>query len=299
MTHGIRSSRRSRAVVAASQHLHDEIASLRGRARALESALGTLHFQSTGSIHPLIGEENGGLDDDDDDDLDKLTTGIAVLHLSNGADGMQRFFGNVQLPQGITPVPDHAGLAQLPLVLDRSIRSFPFPTRPNMGEHATAVLRSYLPDRARVERVLDKLFEEYLYMIPAVGKTQIFVELLPGLYDARLALPASAAANQERGDSPRAFALLYALLAHAALLDVGNPDRHSHATTLSRLSLAGLGAISVFEKPSYTAALALVFLATYHMMPQQEFSDMGRCFHNLAFQIAIQVSRDRIARNEI
>jgi hypothetical protein len=276
-------------VVAASQYLHEEIASLRKRTRVLEHNLGLLHFKRVGRAHPLLCQ----IDDtsgDRDDKVDRLTQDVSVLHLSNN-DGMQRFFGSrVQLPQGATSSSDHAELAPLPLSLHRVIRTFPFPMPTDTSEEVTAVLHSFLPDRAYAERLLHRLFDECIYMLPAMEKTLIFVELLPCLYNTNLIRHPCVYYLQEKGDSPRAFALIYALLALSALLDVHDPGRELHAIRFERLSLAGLGAVSIFEKPSYIAVLAGFFHSVYHLMRQKELSETSRLFGHLAFQTAINVS---------
>jgi hypothetical protein len=278
-------------VVATSQHLHDEMASLRRRARALELALGALHFKREGFAHPLLGQDDSCEGDNDgpydDIRIDKLTKHVGMLHLSEN-DGMQRFFGNVDHPQKESKAIGPVKPVQLPPVLERCIRSFPFPMPSGTREQAVQVLRRHLPNRAYVEQTLHSVVNNLLFMIPAVDNTLIFVELLPGLYDARLALPPSTLSDREEGVSPRAFALLYALLANGALLNVDDPDRELHSTTFGRLCLAGLGAVSIFEKPSYIAVLALFVHSTYHLRCQKELGDIGRCFNNLALQVAVQ-----------
>jgi hypothetical protein len=277
-------------VIAASQHMHDDIARLRRRARALESALGSLHHERVGFPHPLLSEDDDFGDDEDDsvDPMDGMVSTIATLHLSD-SDGMERFFGNVQLPHGATNPADQGELAQLPPILDRCIRFFPLSAPADTREHAVAALWRILPERTYVEQVLHGVFEDHVFWIAAVDDTLIF-DLLPGLYDLNLALAPCARSGEEGGSSPRAFALLYALLAIAALLDAEDPAREEHATIYSRLSLAGLGAVSVFDKPSYMSVLALLVLSVYHMLRQKELGETSRLLNNLAFQGAIQVS---------
>jgi hypothetical protein len=209
---------------------------------------------------------------------------------------MQRFFGDVQLPRGAS-APTTLGfgeLTPLPSVLDRCIRFFPFPTPPGTSEQAVIALRRSLPERVYTEQLLHNVFSDLMFQVPAVEKSMVFGELLPSLYDARLASPPCALSHQERSDSPRGFALLYALLAKGVLLDAGNSARESHATTFARLSLAGLGAVSIFEKPSYMAALALLIHSVYHLLRHKELGDRGRCFNNMALQVGLQV-RDGVA----
>jgi hypothetical protein len=276
-------------VVAASQHLHQDIARLRRRARALESALSNLHYQRAGFAHPLLGRDDDFGDEDDvDADVDRVANDVSSLHLST-ENGLLQLFGNVDLPQGTTNA-TVSDLVQLPPVLDRCIRSFPFPTPPDTREQAIAALRRSLPDRVYVEGVLHTLFEDYIFTIPAVDKTLIFVELLPGLYNPRLARPACTLTHEERGDSPRVFALVYALLAHGVLMKPDHPDREMYATTFSRLSLAGLGAESIFDKPSYMSVLVLTLHSVYHVLRQKELGQMASFFGNIAIQGAMQVS---------
>jgi hypothetical protein len=53
-------------VLAATNHLHEDIAVLRDRIHALEGALGPIHHDRTGSIHPLLCQQP---EDEWDDDL--------------------------------------------------------------------------------------------------------------------------------------------------------------------------------------------------------------------------------------
>jgi hypothetical protein len=249
-----------------------------------------LHYKRAGVAHPLIGQDDDYGDEDDDvDDVERVSSDVGVLHLS-AHDGAQQLFGNVELPQG---VPVRAGigkLPQLPPVLEQCIRSFPFPTPPGTHERAVAALRQFLPERAAAEQLLHMLFEDYLFTIPAMDKTMIFVELLPGLYDPRLARGPCVLSNEERGDSPRSFALLFAILAHGAILDSSDPERELRATFYSRLALAGMGAVSIFDKPSYLAVLVLLLLSAYHSLRQERLGEAVTFYGNLACQLAIQVS---------
>jgi hypothetical protein len=228
--------------------------------------------------------------------VDKLSKEVAELHLSK-VDGMQRFFGKVQLLRDAPASPSLGTLVQLPPVLDRCSRFFPFPIPPGTcdQDQAATALRAFLPGRAYVEQLLHGVFSELVFQAPAVERNMIFAELLPGIYDARPVCPPCAFTHQEQGDSPRAFALLYALLAQGVLLNASNPDRESYATNFARLSLAGLGAISIFDKPSYMSVLALFQLSVYHLLLHKpELSYQGRCLNNLAIQTGIQVRQRRL-----
>jgi hypothetical protein len=253
----------------------------------LESALGTLHHKRQNSVHPLLSHRND-MSDDEANDFETITRDVAGLRLEK-RDGMDHFFGNVQVPRGVPASSGSGELAQLPLILVQCTRLFPFPTPPGTGEQATALLRQFLPDRGYTEQILHGAFEDCIYLMPAVEKTLIFVELLPGLYDPGLALPPSPLMHQDQGDSPRAFALLYALLALGVLLDVDDPARVMHAEFFSKLCLAGLGAVSVLERPTYFSVLSLHFHATYIMRCQTGLGDVSRCFLDLAYQTAKQV----------
>jgi hypothetical protein len=254
--------------------------------------LSDLHHQRTGFAHPLIGHDDDFSEEDNnvDTDADKMANDVAALHLWATDDGTVQLFGLVEVPQGATDTANLGQLAQLPPVLDRCVRFFPFSTPSGTREQAVTALRRCLPDREYAEGLLHNIFDNYAFILPAVDKHLVFVDLLPGLYDPRLVRPAHAHILEEHGDSPRAFALLYALLASAVLLDANNDDRERHAAIFGRLCHAGLGAVSIFDKPSYLSVLALFHGSIYHMMHQKELSQTGRSFTNLACQCALQVS---------
>jgi hypothetical protein len=91
-----------RFVLAATNHLHEEIAILRDRIRCLEVALGSIHYHRTGQTHSLLAP----LPDEDweDDDFIIHDTAsnpdnqrISEDHgtLAAGQDGAVRLFGPV------------------------------------------------------------------------------------------------------------------------------------------------------------------------------------------------------------
>jgi hypothetical protein len=89
-----------RIILAATNHLHEDIAVLRNRIRLLESALEVLHVERTGQTHPLL--DRSPEEDWDDDDI--LSTGTSesgdcdVIDddgtLAFDPDGASRIFGS-------------------------------------------------------------------------------------------------------------------------------------------------------------------------------------------------------------
>jgi hypothetical protein len=89
-------------VLAATNHLYDDVAALRTRIRALEGALGKVHFDRTGATHPLLVPRPEDDRDDDDIlgpesslDIDKQEAIDDTDTLAIGRDGSRRFFGSV------------------------------------------------------------------------------------------------------------------------------------------------------------------------------------------------------------
>jgi hypothetical protein len=89
-------------VLAATNHLYEDVAALRNRIRALESALGQVHFDRTGATHPLlVPRPEDDLDDDDilgpesSLDTEKQEAVDDTDTLAIGRDGTRRFFGSV------------------------------------------------------------------------------------------------------------------------------------------------------------------------------------------------------------
>jgi hypothetical protein len=79
-------------VIVASQHLQGETADLGRRLRALDRALGTLHYKRTSVTHPLLNQVDGFGDEEDgvDAGVDKLSRDVSVPHLLT-SDAMERF----------------------------------------------------------------------------------------------------------------------------------------------------------------------------------------------------------------
>jgi hypothetical protein len=285
-------------VFAATQHLHDAHASLRTHLRKLEGALDTLHRKRAGYAHPLLGEGDDGSSDDEprstdvdevDASIDSLAGAVGVLTLAE--DGSTHFFGDGPPPSGSSVATSgHGNLADLPEIVKRCERLFPFPTPPDTCAILVPVLQSYLPPRAAAEKFCKLAAEHYIPLLPAISRGMVFDELIPSLYCPASYPTTSDPLDREPANSPRSFALFFALCAHGSLLEVENPDRVSHAASYARLCVAGLGARCVMESPSFVSVAALFYYANYLVVCQKDIGDKGRSCFELAFQLGVQVA---------
>jgi hypothetical protein len=89
-------------VLAATNHLHEDVAALRDRIRVLEGALSSMHYKRTGSMHSLLRPQPEDEWEDDQfrgadpyADTDKQTASDHSGTLAAGADGTSRFFGSI------------------------------------------------------------------------------------------------------------------------------------------------------------------------------------------------------------
>jgi hypothetical protein len=280
-------------VYAATQHLHDELASLRNRARLLEVSLRALHNPRTGYNHPILaqGRDSDEEDDEDNDNLEADGLSNTFGGLTVAEDGTARFFGNVTSTMGASPPPTQDSPIILDPILKRCIRCFPHRPPPGTRERAVLVLSHHLPEYAQARHLSESFFEHFSGMMPGISRTHLFVELLPSVYGhAHGSTSAAHEIDQEAPGSPRALALVFSLLALGALVDTSIPQRVVAAEHFGQLCVAALGAGSIFDSPTFVSACALFYRSIFELLLQKGVGDTGRSYMNLAFQVAIQVS---------
>jgi hypothetical protein len=89
-----------RVVIDATGHLHQHIAAIRDRIRALQGALAEVHGEHSNDPHPLLATtaESSSEDDDVDEDPELAALTGAITDLEVADDGSTVFFGTAPSP---------------------------------------------------------------------------------------------------------------------------------------------------------------------------------------------------------
>jgi hypothetical protein len=302
----------SRLVLAATSHLHEDIGALRDRIRVLEEALGFMHRDRTGSIHPLLREQpkDDWADDtfrEDNSPADpQSTTRVAADHnatLVAGTDGTTRFFTSrddamvhvmsvcatskilqvyasmkTQVANG-QPILYGEQHPDYDIELTRCIRHFPFePFPPPDHEYVLRHLRTYVPSREICDSLLDIVYGE-------CGDA-LFSAFTPEYVEHSL-IPAALYGEGRRG--LHTLGTFFALLGIGCLFAVPGPGEVPEVRHFGRLSAAAMGAAGVLTHPALELIESLFARAMLELFRQTILEQAARSSLTLAYQMCYDV----------
>ncbi|KAI5992271.1 fungal-specific transcription factor domain-containing protein [Pisolithus orientalis] len=281
----------TRFVLAATEHLHRQIAKMSERIRQLEDALGELQARHSKELHPLLRPDLLGASQHDDDlglssaadpavveRAPELVEALGTLSISDS--GAPRFFGatggshcllmsdNLPLQDFTDGSSDSARDSkspELPHKIEMFIPAFPFkPADSTLS--VEDLVNDCLPTWERACVLRDAYFEQASWLFQSVSHAQISEELLPAYYmnGARHVTTA--------GNNPHLLGLLFLVLAIGALLDPNQEPRTSEAARYHQVAHAAICLQSVMEKPSLETIQALHLLSIYNALSGNEFA---------------------------
>lgn len=282
----------TRFVLAATEHLHRQIANMSGRIRQLEDALGVLQSHHSTEPHPLLRDDLRSADQKDEfssitlpadnavgpSNPPEILDGFGTLSITDH--GISRFFGptggsECLLMSDKTIIKSDSTDASSPESerdsmspgLPPSFRMFSpaFPFTP-MGPTAAIqkLIESHLPSLDRAKYLVQVYFEQAGWLFHTVSEEQVMEELLPIYYSNNTATPP---------DEPRGaydLGLLLLVFAIGALVDLKQNATSPEAEHYHQLARASICLQPVLEKPSLTTVQALHLLGGYNAMSGSE-----------------------------
>jgi hypothetical protein len=278
----------NRVVFAATEHLHNELATIRNRSRLLAAAISSMRDGRAAGPHPLLVHSADSEDEEEEDAaLATLSRGMSSLTVID--DGSTRFFGNVASSSGVTSSVDTTDLSGFPPLLTRLYSTFPFPPSKLANSQDTIKqLLECLPTQSQTEELCESFLEHMGYIFPGVSRLLVMGEIIPRIYGHSVPYP-SHDIDREEPHSPGSLALVFALLGLGILLQAKEPHRHKMAAAYEKVGLAALGAANVFNRPRYVSVLALFMQAMLELIQQRGMGDRGRSLMFMACRLGSQV----------
>ncbi|OAX35675.1 hypothetical protein K503DRAFT_773227 [Rhizopogon vinicolor AM-OR11-026] len=280
----------TRFVIAATEHLHRQIANMSGRIRQLEDALGALQSQHSTEPHPLLREDVLAMNQNDEYGT---VTGDHVAGPSNPPEiqdafgtlsiadhGISRFFGptggsECLLMSDKTGPLEYADASSPESGRDSSpgisqeLRMFSqaFPFSP-VGPVATVreMVEGHLPTLDRARYLAQTYLEQAAWLFRSVSREQLMEELLPVYYSSSPMKPS----DEPKGDHE--LALLLLVFAVGALVDLQQGPSNPEAEHYHQLARAAICLQPVLEKPSLITIQAIHLLSIYNAMSGNELS---------------------------
>ncbi|KAG1816497.1 fungal-specific transcription factor domain-containing protein [Suillus subaureus] len=283
----------TRFVLAATEHLHRQIANRSGRIRQLEDALGLLQSRHSAEPHPLLRDDLCGADQKDEiSSIAQLGDNVAgpsnppeILDafgtLSINDHGISRFFGptgghECLLTSDKAASDEYAdasspesGRDSMSPGLPQEFRMFSqaFPFTPMGPTTATQdLIESHLPPLERANFLTQTYFEQASWLFRSVPQEQVMEELLPIYYSNSTATPP---------DEPKGaheLGLLLLIFAIGALVDLTQDASNPEAEHYHQLACASICLQPVMEKPTLVTVQALHLLSAYNAMSGNELA---------------------------
>ncbi|KAG1747737.1 fungal-specific transcription factor domain-containing protein [Suillus paluster] len=280
----------TRFVLAATEHLHRQIASMSGRIRQLEDALGSLQSQHSTEPHPLLRDDLRGVDQKDEYGIvagdsaagpsnpPEILDAFGTLSITDH--GISRFFGPTGGSECLLmadKVPQETADASSPESgrdsrspgLPQEFRMFSqaFPFTP-MGPVAAVqdLIESHLPPMERAKYLAQTYLEQAGWLFRSVSQDQVMEELLPIYYSNGPAPPS----DETKGAHD--LGLLLLVFAVGALVDLAQEPSNAEAEHYHQLARAAICLRPVLEKPSLITIQALHLLSIYNAMSGNELA---------------------------
>lgn len=282
----------TRFVLAATEHLHRQIANMSGRIRQLEDALGLLQSRHSTELHPLLRDDLRGTDQKDEfshitlpgdnaagpSNPPEILDAFGTLSITDH--GISRFFGPTGGSECLLMsdnIPDsraddsspESGRDSMSPDLPQEFRLFShaFPFTP-MGSVAAVqeLIETHLPSLERAKVLVKTYFEQASWLFRSVSREQVMDELLPIYYSNSTATP------PEESKGAHELGLLLLIFAIGALVDLSQEVSSQEAEHYHQLARASICLQPVLEKPSVITIQALHLLGAYNAMSGNELA---------------------------
>jgi hypothetical protein len=143
-----------------------------------------------------------------------------------------------------------------------------------------ARLNLHLPGRQEASELVQVFFAQFGMLFYGISQPHIRGVIIPALYDS---------GSMADTDAHR-LGLLFAIFAIASLVRAPMAERLVVASHYAQLSLAALGAVSIFQHPSLETVQAVHLRALFEFMLQNGGEETGRAYMSFACQLCYIVS---------
>ncbi|KAJ6495975.1 hypothetical protein C8R45DRAFT_151588 [Mycena sanguinolenta] len=291
----------SRFVLAATDHLHQNLVRMEVRMHALEDALAILHTADSDKPHPLL----SSYDEDDEDEestlklkavseepsepsqpsQEALVDALGSLHIDG--EGASRFFGPSGGAESLLlkakGMDAHSSLRELdpsylPPEINQFCNAFPFTPPTILKNSIQETIETFLPPIERAVVLCETFLEHLSWMFHIVSRQQLIDELIPAIYkQVRVAY------------GPHELAVLLITLSIGALVDLNLQPYNLEAQHYYRLTRAALSLQSVMTEPSIVTVKTLHLMSIYNGLSGKE-SNMEASYGllNMATQVALR-----------
>jgi hypothetical protein len=174
-------------------------------------------------------------------------------------------------------------LPRLESDLLRCVRQFPFPLGGPPVSATLAQLRLYLPSSLDARELVQIFFTQFGSLFYGISQPHVQDVLLPVAYT-----PVSTAETDAHK-----LGLLFVIFAIASLMHTPVAERLAVTSHYAQLSLAALGALSIFEKPSLETVQAVYLRSILEFLVQNGAEETARTYLSFACQLCYIVSFHR------
>ncbi|KAJ3549432.1 hypothetical protein NMY22_g887 [Coprinellus aureogranulatus] len=293
-----KAERRSRFVLAATDHLQDKMTKLEGRMHCLEDALSIIYTRYSDKPHPLLAEGHNDLLDDSGPDTkrdgaqsrrspgpeDPLGT------LLVDSQGGSHFFGpsggsesqETRLPSssaGSVLAVRELEPSYFPPAVIQCYQAFPF-TPPNVPTQSVqSSIETYLPTVERATALRNIFCKKLAWLRRIVPQQQLEDELIPAVY------------KLSPGDyGPHELSMLFSVFSLASLVDMLLPPCNVEAQHYHYLARASLALQPIIGQQSISTAKALHLMSIYNSMCGKESNlDQSYRLLDLTSQVAVRI----------
>ncbi|KAI5992554.1 fungal-specific transcription factor domain-containing protein [Pisolithus marmoratus] len=270
-----------RVVLAATEHLHHQLAKMRERIRQLEEALSELQAKHSTEPHPLLQPDlfessqrddgAGPLSAEDvavEEHTPELVEALGTLSISDG--GTSRFFGptggsHCLLMSFPTARLTRRGIPTVQRYTKNISRAFPFKPH-HLTPNIEDLVSDCLPTWERARYLIEVCLNQAVVLSQSLSKDHILSELLPAYYTNGVPHVSQAETN------PHQLALLFLIFAVGALLDPDQEPRNMDADFYHQVARAAICLQSVIDKPSLETVQALRLLSLYNGVSGNELA---------------------------
>ncbi|PPQ66791.1 hypothetical protein CVT24_008700 [Panaeolus cyanescens] len=291
----------SRFVLAATEHLRNNLQKLESRMRCLEDALAIIHNAESTTPHPLLSPWRDTDDDEtpmiklpalgDSMQLDSCSsenTGIIVVddiggsHFFGPSGGSESFLirSKPSLDMKTSgPTVEELDPSYLDPEISRCHDSFPFPVPNVLPSSVKSRIEAFLPTMDRVMVLCDTFLEHLSWTFQIISRHKLVNELIPIIYK-----------ENPVPYGPHDLALLLTVLAIGSLVDSNLPPYNLEAQHYHYLARATLALQPVLGAQSLVTVQVLHLMSVYNDMSGKDSNvEQSYMLLDLASQVALKI----------
>jgi hypothetical protein len=158
-------------------------------------------------------------------------------------------------------------------------------------------LKLYLPNPQDARELVQTFFAQFGIVFHGVSQSHVRDILLPAAYASN---SHSSGSGSAANTNSHRLGVLFSIFAISSLVRAPLAERLAVTTHYAQLSLAALGAVSIFEYPSLEAVQAMYLRSFFEFMLQNGGEETGRAYMSFACQLCYIVSlHSYLAHNDL